>query len=107
MATTSWPDLLGISENNRHNVGRVDADDGQICVGIVAHEVGPGSPAIGERDVDTRGAMDDVAVGQNEPVGSEEEARPAAACFPASETAVCFDIDDGGADSLGSADDRA
>ena len=36
-------------------------------------------PAVGKRDVDLIGAMNDVAVGQDEPVGREDEPRPAAA----------------------------
>ena len=94
MAMTSWPGRICCEspERHGHKIGCVDADHGQVGIGIVAYQIGAGSPAVGERDVDMRCAMDDVAVGQNETVGREDEARSAAPRFPTANTVAHFDI---------------
>jgi len=53
--------------------GGVDADYGEVGGGIVADGVRGETAAIGERDFDSRGVVDDVAVGENQAVGGEDE----------------------------------
>lgn len=51
----------------------VNANDGEIGVGIIADDVSIGTAAIGENDVDFGSAMNDVAVGEGETVGGDQE----------------------------------
>lgn len=75
------PQLLRISQLNRLQVGGIDPDDGEIGGGIVAHCVGGHAAAVGERDLDAGGVVDDVAVGEDEAVGSKDETGAASTAF--------------------------
>ena len=55
-------------------VGRVDAHDREVGVRIVADELCREVAPVGQRDAERVGAVDDVAVGQDEAVAREEEA---------------------------------
>ena len=57
----------------------MDADDGQVGLGVVADEVGGELAAVGERDLDAVGVVDDVAVGEDVAARREDEPRAAAA----------------------------
>ncbi len=89
---------------------RLDADHGQVGIGIVAHEL-PAEPlAAGEGGVDASGAVDDVAVGEDEAVRREGEPRALTGHFaprpaPPLDALPHLDADDGPADGLRRAND--
>ena len=75
----------------------VDADDGEIGIGVAADQVGAHRPAVRQRHRETIAALDHVAVREDEAVGREHHAGAAAA--------VAVDLHDRGADRLDGADD--
>ena len=72
------PDGLRVAQTRRAEVGRIQADDRQVGVRVVADERGADAAAVAERHVDLAGAVHDVAVGERKAVGREDEARAAA-----------------------------
>ena len=84
MAIATWPDADGarIAERRpreRRSGRGADANHGEIRVGVAADEVRAQRAAVGQQDVEALGALDDVIVRQDEPVGREDDARSAAA----------------------------
>ncbi len=79
---------------------RRHAEDGQIVVGILADQLGAAGDTVDLRHPDSLAAADDVTVRDDEPVGREQEAGPAAA-------RVDVDLHDGGACPLDRVDNRA
>ena len=80
----------------------MDSQDGEIGLGIVADHF-RGEPAtVGGGDADRAAAVHDVAVGEDEAVGREDEAGPGA-----SARAADLDLDHRGAHALGRRDDGA
>src|SRR5262249_57107850 len=61
-------DDAGIAELRMRKAVRMQSQDGEIAVGIVAHQVGRERPAIGPPRPDRAGAVHDMAVGENEAV---------------------------------------
>ena len=59
-------------------VRRVDPHDREIRVAVEADHLAGRGAAVGHRDAQRPRALDDVAVGEDQPVGREEDARPAA-----------------------------
>ena len=80
MAIASWPGRSACESPNStaDEIRRRDADDGDVAVAVLADEVGRALAAVGQRHVDSRRAIHDVAVGQDESVGREHEPRAAA-----------------------------
>src|SRR5262249_44753513 len=68
------PDGLRVAEHDRLEVRRVDADHGQVGVGVVADPLGGVLAAVGEGNLDLNGMVDDMAVGEDKAVGGEDEA---------------------------------
>ena len=87
-------DFAGIAEGEVGEIREIDAEDGEVGVGVVADDFGAGFAEVGGLDADFVGAVDDVAVGHDEAVGGDEEAGAAAAgaIFGAG-----LDVEDGGA----------
>ncbi len=84
----------GIAERGGGEVRAVDADDGQVGIRVFPNKLGGEPPAVRQGGLDLAGAMDDVAVGEDEAVGGEDESRPAAAGVgPALGGVVDLDID--------------
>ena len=85
------PQRRRIAERRRDQVGRRDAQNGEISVRIVTDEVRHEIPAVWQRHADacrtacsaeatwSRRRGDDVAVGEDEAVGREDESRSRAA----------------------------
>ena len=112
MAITSWPAAASASRRTRRaeRSDARDADDGDVGIAVLADEVGGALAAVGQRDVDRGRAVDDVAVGEDEAVGREDEARAAArlrARAPGGARRADVDADDGGCDALDGVDDGA
>jgi hypothetical protein len=82
------PHAAGIAQVCPRQRAGIDAKDGEVRVRIVAHEITTRAPAIGQRDGQLVGLVNDVAVREDEPVGREDDARPA--------TLLAFDAHDGG-----------
>ena len=61
---------------------RVDVQDGQVRLRVFADEARLEPPPVGQGGLDRLRPVDDVAVGQDEPVGGKDEARPAPAAAP-------------------------
>jgi hypothetical protein len=59
----------------------IDADHGKVAGRIVADGGCRHAAAVGQRDFDAAGVMDDVAVGENQAVGSEYEPGASTAAF--------------------------
>src|SRR6266849_9276442 len=57
----------------------IDAEHRKVGIRIVADEIGTAGRTVEENDRDPPGALDDVAVGDDEAVGREQEARSGAA----------------------------
>ena len=105
----SGPKRLRVAELDGGEVGRRDADDGDVAVAVLADEVCRALAAVGERDVDRRGAVDDVAVGEDEAVVGEDEAGAAARLRARplrGARRADVDADDGRGDALDRVDDR-
>src|SRR5439155_24280869 len=72
-------DVLRFTQARGGEVGRVDAEDGEVGVRILANQLSVGPAAIAEDHFDSVGAVNDVAVGQNKSVRADDEARTASA----------------------------
>ena len=72
------PHPLRISQPRPRQRRRVDPEHGQIGVRVGANQRRLHSPAVGQRHPDRRPRIDDVAVGEQEPIRREDHARPAA-----------------------------
>src|SRR5439155_13499681 len=70
-------DVLRFTQARGGEVGRVNAEDGEVGVRILANQLRVGPSAIAEDHFDSVGAVNDVAVGQNKSVGTDDEARTA------------------------------
>ena len=100
---------LRVAELDRRQVRRRNPDDRDVGVPILTDEVRRAFAAVGQRDLDRRRAVHDVAVGEDEAVGREHEPRSAAGLRPrallgAGGTDV--DADDGRRDAVDGVDDR-
>ena len=88
---------------------------GSPCTRTTARSVPGSSPistacrlaAVRQGDADLGGAVDDVAVGDDEAVGRDDEARAAAGGIAAAVRVTDLDVDDRRADGFGRADDGA
>jgi len=98
------PEQLGIAQRRRRQRHRrVDPYERQIGIGVVADDPRNQAAALHRSDVDARGAIDDVAVGQHQPVGRHDDPRPGAAVAP---VVAGLDIqpNHGGADAVDNVD---
>jgi hypothetical protein len=99
------PERLGIAQRGRHQVPRTDPDDGQIRPRVVTDYLGLQPSAIRQGHCDFGGAVDDVAVGEDEPIRGKEKARPVAADPRKLAPALAhLDVDHRGADPFRRAD---
>ena len=80
-------DRLRIAQLGRGEIRSVDAHDREVRMRVVADNRGSDPPAIAQRDLDLARATNDVAIGQREAIGREDEARAAAAAAIGSRTA--------------------
>jgi len=82
-----------------------EAQDGEIGIGIVTHQVRREAAPVGKGGLDLAGTADDVAVGQHIGVGGEDNpgARTAGAILEAAD----LEVQDRRADPVDGADDRA
>ena len=78
---------------------RINAHDRQICVRVISDNVRIRMAAIGQNNFDSVCAVDDVAIGQDEPIRCENE--PRAAALPPAIVPTHFDVHDRRADFLG------
>jgi hypothetical protein len=101
IATTSWP------TRSRREGWRlaVQAQDGEVGVGIVADRIRREAAPVGKGRLDLAGAADDVAVGQHIGVRGEDDAGPGSA--RAVLDAADLQVQDGRTDAVDRADDRA
>jgi hypothetical protein len=60
-----------------HQLSSVDANDREVCIGVIADESCFAPPTVVKCDFDFRCIVDDVTVRENEAVGSEDETRTA------------------------------
>ena len=67
-----------VAARDRHEAGRVDAQDREVGVGVVADEARGPAAAVGQRDPDGGRSLHDVAVRQQEAVRRQGEAGAAA-----------------------------
>ena len=77
IATTSWPRrsfLESPKRRGRQGHRRIDAQQREVGVGIVADHARRELAAFGGHQLDARGAADHVAVGQHQPVGRDDDA---------------------------------
>ena len=78
--------LLGIAEGSGGKAGLVYTgvvypNHSKVAGGIVADGGCRHAAAVGQRDFDAASVMDDVAVGENQAIGSEYEPRASTAAF--------------------------
>ncbi len=73
---------------------RIEADDGKVGGGVIADEVRGAVAAVGERDFDSRGFVNYVAVGEDEAVGGKDESGAAALPFAGLAGAALACLDD-------------
>jgi hypothetical protein len=110
--------LLGVAESGGGKAGFVytrvvDANHSQVARGIVADGGCGHAAAVSQGDFNSAGAVYDVAVGEDQPVGSEDEPGASAAAFArfagagASGGLRDFDVDYGWADAIDCARDGA
>ena len=82
MATTGWPTsrLPDDAEGGRGQAGdALGLDDGEVVGGGLADHLGGGGGAVVEPHLQVGGALDDVVVGQDQPVGGQDDAGALAA----------------------------
>ena len=72
------PQPIGITEPHRLEVRRINPENRQVRVRVCADEMRVRVPAIGQRDFNPVRAMNDVAVGQDEPVRRDDKSGAAA-----------------------------
>jgi len=72
-------DFPRVAEVDAAQVWGGDVQHGQVGLRVLADQLGRVAPAVGQGDADHVGPVDDVAVGQDQPVGGEDEPRPATA----------------------------
>ena len=82
-----------------------ETQDGEIGIGVVAHQVRREAAPIGKSRLDLARAADDVAVGQHIGVGGEDN--PRAGTTGTVLEAADLEMQDRGADGVDGADDRA
>ncbi len=64
-----------VAQPHRGQIGRRNLDHRDVGLGVVAQHLGLVSAMVGEGHTHRAGALDDVRVGQNQPVGADDEAR--------------------------------
>jgi hypothetical protein len=70
--------ILRFPETHRPKLGRIDTNDGQIGIRILANKVSVWATSIGEDYLDFVGTVDDVAVRKDEAVVGDEKSRATA-----------------------------
>jgi hypothetical protein len=114
----SYAKLLGIAESGGGEARLVDprvidANHSQVACGIVADGGCGHAAAVSQGDFNSAGVVYDVAVGEDQPVGSEDEPGASAAAFArfagagASGRLMNFDVDYRWADAIDCAHDGA
>jgi len=88
-------DFVRIGEPEMVQVGQVDTQDGEVGAGVIADDEGARLAAVGRLRDDLVRTVNDVAVGHDESVRRDEEARAGAS--PALLFGVGLDMHDGGA----------
>ena len=68
------PQLLRISQWNGLQSGNIDSNDGKIGGRIIADGVSRSAPSVRQRHFDPRRVVHDVAIGENQSIGREDEA---------------------------------
>ena len=69
------PQLLGVAQGRgRQRHRRVDPQEGEVCIRIVADHAGRELAAFGGHQLDARRAADHVAVGQHQPIRRDDDA---------------------------------
>ena len=90
---------LGIGQAHMPKLRRIDADDGEIGVGIVADQLRGIFASVRQADRDLIRVVHDVAVGQNKSVRRDDKTGAAAADFsralPAAPLLFDVDVNDG------------
>ena len=71
-------DLVGVAQARGAQLGSVNVDHRQVGIGIVADQMRIRAASVSQRDFNPGGAVDDVAVGQDEAVRREDEPGAAA-----------------------------
>jgi hypothetical protein len=110
--------LLRISESSRGKAGLVDAhfvdaNHRQVARRIVSDGAGWHAPAVGQSYFDAARVVHNVAVGENQAIGSEYESRASATAFArlagaaAARSLMHFDVHHRRTDTLYCARDRA
>src|ERR1043165_1628261 len=101
---------LRAAELRGQQVRRVDANDRQVRVGIIADQLRLTTLPVRETHIESRCAVYDVAVRQDETVGREDEPRPVAVRLalapPPAHLMRNLNVYDRRADALGHTDDR-
>ena len=72
------PQVLRISQGNGLQSGSIDANDGKIGRRIIADGVSGSAPSVRQRHLDPGRVVHDVAIGENQSIGREDEAGAAA-----------------------------
>ena len=98
---------LGIAElRRRQRHRRVDPDEREVRVRIVADHARGKLAALDRGDIQTGSAADHVAIGEHEPVGCDDDAG-AGACVRARPVRLDVELDHGGADAVDHVGHRA
>ena len=84
-----------ISELCRRKARFMDAHHGEVGIGVVADKDGGVSASVGEDRLHPRCAVNDVAVGEDESVGGENEPRAAAVVLSTAAVDADLDVHDG------------
>ena len=92
-----------------NKLGRSDPNHGEIRLGIVTDELCRTIAAVGKVNDNSGSAVNDMAIGQNEAVGGDDESRSASrdVARPILAPLLNFDVHDGRRDPLGCAHYRA
>lgn len=57
--------LVRIADGNRGQIGLLDLDDGNICSDVAPDQFRQHAPAVRQANLDARGILDDMIVGEN------------------------------------------
>ena len=68
-------DLGRVADHDGRQTGSVDLEDGNIRLGIATDDAGFELAFVGERDLDVRGFVDDMIVGENVALGADDHTR--------------------------------
>ena len=75
-------DLAGFTQGYCSEIGRINPQDRQVCFRVFAHQVGIRSATVAQRDLDLAGAVDNVAIGQEQTVRADDKPGTTAAPPP-------------------------